>query len=186
MNARHASIARLEDSHLIVVDCQERLFPVIHESEQLEARLQVLIKGASHLKVATLISEQYRAGLGPTIASAVDAAKDHSLIEKQTFSCFGNEDFCSRLEEVGRGVLVICGIESHICVLQTALDALAQGYQVHVPADAIGSRDRRNRRNAIRRLNHAGAVITNTESVLFEWMESCEHESFKAVQGLLK
>ncbi|MAG58783.1 MAG: hydrolase [Planctomycetes bacterium] len=186
MDTRHPTIARRDESLLVVVDCQERLWKAIDGADALEKKLGILIRGARILSVPVVVTEQYPKGLGPTIASLRDAVGDSPVLEKSTFSCLGDETFASRLRESDRGQVVVCGIESHVCVQQTGLDALADGYQVQVVADAVGSRDGSNKSIALRRLEQAGAVVTNVESVLFDWMERCDVPTFKEVQGLLK
>ena len=186
MDLRHRTIPRVEDSLLVLIDCQERLFPVIQNHQELAGRLQTLLAGAGLLEVPVLITEQYKKGLGSTVPAVRAAATAASTIEKLTFSCFGDETFLAQFHGHERGTLVLCGIETHICVLQTALDALAEGYQVQIVADAVGSRSTDNRLSALERLRDAGAVITCVESLLFEWMVRCDHPKFKEIQRLVK
>ncbi|MAB90206.1 MAG: hydrolase [Planctomycetes bacterium] len=186
MDTRHPTIARAGDSALVVIDCQERLWRVISGAEVLERQLAILMRGARILQVPVVVTEQYPKGLGPTVQSLKDAAGDAPVLEKMTFSCAGDDGFQSRIRELERGTVVVCGIEAHICVLQTALDLLADGYAVQVVADGIGTRAPSNRDVALRRLEQAGAVITCVESLLFEWMERCDAAAFKEIQGLLK
>jgi hypothetical protein len=186
MEQRHRTLADREESMVLLVDCQERLFPVITGSETLELRQQILLKGAVTLGIPVLVTEQYKKDLGATRTKLLEAAPKAPVLEKLTFSCFGDPPFMAKFQELERGTLIVAGIEAHICVLQTALDALAEGYQVHVVADAVGSRDEANKRLALKRLAKAGAVITCVESVLFEWMIRCDVSEFKDIQRLVK
>jgi len=186
MNTRHPSVARVDEDLLVVIDCQERLWKVIADAPALEKQLAILARGAGVLEVPTLVTEQYVKGLGPTIPGLRDAVGGAEVIEKMTFSCGGQPEFDQKVRDHERARVIVCGIEAHICVLQTALDLLADGYQVHVVADAVGTRAPGNREVALRRLENAGAIITCVESVLFEWMERCDVDAFKQIQGLLK
>lgn len=186
MDTRHPTVARAVDSALVVIDCQERLWKVIAGADALARQIAVLLRGARILEVPVVVTEQYPKGLGSTVADVKEAAGDSPVLEKMTFSCAGDDGFQSCLRDLERATIVVCGIEAHICVLQTALDLLADGYSVQVVADGVGTRDPSNREVALRRLEQAGAVITCVESVLFEWMERCDAATFKEVQGLLK
>jgi nicotinamidase-related amidase len=186
MDTRHPSIARASDSLLVIVDCQERLWKVIHEAGDLVAPIAALALGAARLGVPVVVTEQYPKGLGPTVAEISKAAAGASVLEKTTFSCFGCQPLREVLRGTERGTLVVCGIEGHVCVQQSVLDGLAEGYQVQVVVDAVGSRNPIHRDVALRRLERAGAVLTTSESVLFDWLERCDHEAFKDIQGLIR
>lgn len=186
METRHPSLASARDSVLVLIDCQERLWKVIHEKDTLEKRLQILLQGASILGVPVLVTEQNPQGLGPTIPSLRQAAPDAPVLAKASFSCCGDDAFRAALRSLDRGTLVLCGIETHICVLQTGHDALASGHAVQVVADACGTRLPHNQPLGLDRLGRAGAGVTAVESVLFEWMERCDAAAFKRVIGLLR
>ncbi len=182
---RHETILRREDSLLIVIDYQERLVNVMKQRETVTPEILRLIQGAKILNAPILVTEQYPKGLGPTtpeIANELDAG---STIEKLTFSCCGEESFGERLKDFGRNQLIITGIETHVCVLQTVLDLLANDYQVHVPIHSTCSRDDRNRDIALSQMKQAGAILTNTESVLFQWLVKAGGAEFKAIQKLI-
>lgn len=159
---------------------------VVHDADGLETRLAALLTAARRLEVPVIVTEQYRKGLGSTSERLRLAAGEVEAVEKMTFSCFGEPAFVERVEALDRGTVVVAGIEAHVCVMQTALDALALGYQVQIPADGIGSRSDANRLLALSRLDRAGAVATCIESLLFEWLERCDDPAFKDVQGLIK
>ncbi len=170
----YAEIARRpldpEQCALIVIDIQEKLLPPIFEKERLLRNSQLLIRLAGVLKMPTLLSTQYSKGLGNTVPEVASLLPDTSPIEKQVFSCFGSDVFCAALKRLpgSRNTVVLCGIESHICVAQTALAALREGYVVHVASDAVSSRTEWNWKIGLERMRAAGAVISSTEMVIYE------------------
>ena len=181
----YAEIARRpldpEQCALIVIDIQEKLLPPIFEKERLLRNSQLLIRMASVLKMPTLLSTQYSEGLGNTVPEVASLLPDTSPIEKQVFSCFGSEVFCSALKRLpgNRNTVVLCGMESHICVAQTALAALREGYLVHVASDAVSSRTEWNWKIGLERTRAAGAVISSTEMVIYEVLRSSGTLAFK-------
>jgi len=142
----YTELARLpldsEHSALVVIDIQQKLLPPIFQKEQLVRNAQLLIRSAGILKIPTLISTQYARGLGGTVPEIASLLNGTEAIDKTLFSCFGSDLFCSALNQLppNRKTLLLCGMESHICVAQTALAALRDGYLVHVASDAVGSR----------------------------------------------
>jgi nicotinamidase-related amidase len=182
----HADLLEREDSILLLVDIQERLFPTIHERQAMETEIVRLGRAAEILGVPVVISEQYPKGLGRTLPSVRNAAPGAGILEKTSFSCAANEALMGTIRGLDRGSVVIAGIEAHICVLQTALDLIRRGYRVHVASDATGSRIPRNHRVGTERAAHGGAVITSVETVLFEWLRRSDATHFKAVQALIK
>jgi nicotinamidase-related amidase len=175
-----------DDSILVLVDCQERLWKVIHERGDLEARLGILLAGARALHIPIVVTEQYPKGLGATIPALARAVGGAPVIEKLSFSCWGEPAFEDKIEELDRGTLVLAGIETHICVTQTALDGLADGYQVHLVADGCGTRVPANHEIGLRRVEAAGGIVTAMESVLFEWLERSDHAAFREISRLLR
>ncbi len=163
---------------LIVVDVQEG-FRGYETFEQVAAACSTLLQAARIMDVPALVSEQYPKGLGPT-ASEV-GLEDERLIEKTVFSAVRADGF--RLD--GRDQAIVCGIETHVCVSQTVHDLLQRGVEVHVPADAVGSRHRLDYERGLERLDRSGAVVTTVEAVLFELLERAGTPQFKAVQGLV-
>lgn len=130
-----------ERAVLVVVDAQERLFPHIDGHAALERELVRLVTGCRTLSLPIIVTEQYTKGLGPTIASVREAlGSDYDPIEKATFSCAGHEPFVNALDELGRQQVVLCGIEAHVCVYQTAIDLIDRGHFVYLVTDAVGSR----------------------------------------------
>jgi isochorismate hydrolase len=174
-------------SQLLVIDVQTRLAQVMSDRKSLLRNCEILLQAANILSVPVTITEQYPKGLGPTepgLKAAFPA--DAAPIEKTCFSCCDAEDFATNLPSFDKTQIILSGIESHVCVLQTAMDLLTKNYQVFVVADAVDSRSKDNKRIALDRMQQAGVVITNTESVLFEWLRDAKHEHFKAVSALIR
>ncbi|HMK23387.1 MAG TPA: isochorismatase family protein, partial [Terriglobales bacterium] len=142
-----------ERAALIVIDIQEKLLPPIFQKDLLVRNSQLLIRLAAILKIPTLLTTQYSKGLGNTIPQVASLLADTTPIEKQIFSCFGSEVFCSTLKRLpgNRNTVILCGMETHICVAQTALAALREGYLVHVASDAVSSRTEWNRNVGLER-----------------------------------
>jgi nicotinamidase-related amidase len=174
-----------ETTALLVIDVQERLMPVIHGQEQIFASVNKLLRGAEILGLETIITEQYPKGLGNT-CKEVEIGENKTLIEKVCFSCMQSEPVTEQLKLTNKKSLIICGVESHICVLKTTLDALKQGYEVHVVADAVSSRTAENKQIALDRMRQAGAFITSVEMVLFMLLDKAGTDEFKAISKLIK
>jgi nicotinamidase-related amidase len=183
---RHPDMLERGRTVLLVVDVQERLMPVIHDSGLVVANIRRLVEGARVLGLPVVVSEQYSKGLGPTVAPVREVLGGAETWEKLTFSCLGDEPLAARLRELGRDTLLVCGVESHVCVSQTTLDALADGFRVHLAADAVSSRSPENKRIALERLARAGATVTSTEAALFELLERAGTEEFKKISALVK
>jgi nicotinamidase-related amidase len=188
----HAEIASraldAEQCALVVVDIQEKLLPPIFEKEQLVRNAQLLIRAAGILKIPALVSTQYSKGLGQTVPEIASLLPETDAIDKQLFSCFGSDIFCTLLKRLpgNRNTLLLCGMETHICVMQTALAALRDGYLVHVASDAVGSRSEWNWKVGLDRMLAAGAVISSTEMMIYELMRSSGSPAFKELLPYLK
>ena len=169
-------------SMLCVIDVQERLVPAVADGHVVVARCRRLAEGARLLGVPAVLTEQYRKGLGATVPALAELLPPP--LEKLSFSCCGAEGFAAAIA-AGVGQIVLCGLETHVCVAQTALDLLAEGYAVFLAVDAISSRHAIDRDVALRRLVAAGAVPTTSEAVLFEWCRSASHPQFQAVRKLV-
>ena len=174
-------------SQLVVVDVQTKLTAVMPSAaiQQMLRNIGNLIAASQLLNVAPVVTEQYPKGLGNTEPILLTVAPHIQAIEKITFSCMATPKFVQQLSGE-KSQIVLAGMEAHICVLQTALDLIAAGKQVFVVEDAIISREPANKANAIARLRDAGCVITNTESVLFEWLGVAQGDEFKAISQLVK
>jgi nicotinamidase-related amidase len=175
-----------ERSILVVIDVQERLFPSIHQRERMLARIDLLLFAAKLMGIPVLFTEQYPKGLGPTIEEVRRALPDFQPLTKVEFSCVPAPGFRERLSSLGRDQIVLAGIETHVCVAQTALDLASDGLAVFVAADATGSRRELDAKIAQRRLGRSGVVVTTAEAVVFEWLRRAGTEEFKALQPKLK
>lgn len=190
--SEYAEIARrplqAEQCALLVIDIQEKLLPPIFHKEELVRNSQLLIRAAGILKIPTLMSTQYAKGLGGTVPEIASLLPGVETIDKTMFSCFGSDVFCSVLKRLPteRATLLLCGMESHICVAQTALAALRDGYVVHVASDAVSSRTEWNWKIGLDRMRAAGAVISSTEMMVYELMRASSSAAFKELLPYLK
>ena len=177
-------------SQLLVVDVQERLVPAIFDVERVVTNVARLIRYASLLHVPTTYTEHMPQQIGNVLPELSQAISDGaSVIQKKTFSAVRGPRFSDRLVELkqgGRGSIVVCGMEAHVCVMQTVLELHQNNYDVHVVADAIGSRSDHNRDLAIDRMSKAGVTIVSHEMVAFEWLERGDAPEFKDILKLLK
>lgn len=183
MGKDSGDFVEIEKSVLVVVDVQEKLFPHIDANELMASRIGRMMDFARLAGMPIVSCEQVK--LGATVLPLGDKlpAKPH---EKEAFSCFGSQDFSKELSGLGREMLIITGIETHVCVQQTTLDALKRNYSVQIVADAVSSRDPDNKRLALRRMGEAGAVITSSEAVIFELLRTAGHEKFREAIALVK
>jgi nicotinamidase-related amidase len=173
---------------LVVVDIQEKLLPPIFQKEQLVRNSKLLIRAAKVLNIPAIVSTQYAKGLGQTVPEIASLLPEVQPIDKDRFSCFGSDVFCTLLKRLPgkRNTLLLCGMESHICVMQTALAALREGYIVHVASDAVSSRTEWNWKIGLDRVRDAGAVISSTEMMIYEVMRSSASLAFKEMLPFLK
>jgi nicotinamidase-related amidase len=178
-------IPKKDDVAFVLVDIQERFVPVMHNIETVIDNANVLVRSASILKIPLIVTEQYPKGLGHTV-NEIDLDEGQEIIEKISFDCFGCDSFTRKLEELEVRSLVIFGIEAHVCVLKTALEALARGYEAHVVADAVSSRTEENRILALERLRQSGVFVVSTEMILFQLMDRAGTDEFKSISGLIK
>ena len=167
---------------LVVVDVQEAFRPAVMEFDEVASGVAKLIQGAKALGVPVVATEQYPKGLGKTVPEVAEPLGDVEPIEKVCFSAAEADDF----DLSGREQALLCGIESHVCVSQTAHDLLDRGVEVHVAADAVSSRTRENRDIGLHKMERSGAVITSVETALFELVGAAGTDEFKTVQALVK
>lgn len=179
------NVINSEDSILLIIDVQEKLVNMLKDKEVSESAAKIA-KAAGILNIPSIITEQYPKGLGSTIDKIKLALPDANYIEKTHFSALKEEGFKELLKTKKRNQIIILGIETHICVLQTAFDLLNNGYEVFVVANACGSRTEENKIAALKRLRHYGAQTVTLEMVLFELLKSSKHPNFKEVQALIK
>lgn len=175
-----------EDTLALIVDIQERLFPHIHQHEQLAQNTRILIQGLQVLQIPLHITEQYRKGLGATIPQLAELLDGVNNSEKMSFSCCDEPSFQEQLEQSGRKTIILAGIEAHICLLQTALDLKERGFRPVVVEDCVGSRNPENKRIAIQRMLQEGITVTSFESLLFELTRVAGSDAFKAISKLVK
>jgi len=177
-----------DQTALVVIDIQEKLLPPIFQKEQLVRNAQLLIRAARILKIPTLLSTQYSKGLGATVPEISSLLTGTEAVDKTLFSCFGSDAFRALLKRLlgQRNTLLLCGMESHICVTQTALGALREGYLVHVASDAVSSRTEWNWKIGLDRMRAAGAVISSTEMMIYELMRASSSAAFKELLPHLK
>nr|VFJ92130.1 MAG: Nicotinamidase-related amidase [Candidatus Kentron sp. H]VFJ93034.1 MAG: Nicotinamidase-related amidase [Candidatus Kentron sp. H]VFJ99882.1 MAG: Nicotinamidase-related amidase [Candidatus Kentron sp. H] len=171
------------NSWLLIVDVQEKLLSAIHNRDAVVDHCAWLMKVSGAMGVPILVSEQYPKGLGPTVSALRELAPREAFMEKVHFSCAAAPQCDARISALGRSQVIIAGIEAHVCVLQTALDLVADGKQVFVVADAISSRDPRSVGLAIERMRSAGVAIVNREMVLFEWAYKSDTAQFKQLSS---
>jgi nicotinamidase-related amidase len=182
------SIMRIlrENSIGLVIDIQERLVPAMEENEVLVENCKKLIQGLQILGVPMLVTQQYTKGLGETIEDVKALFTDFQYIEKKDFSCYDEPVFAEKLAVSGAKNVIICGIESHVCVLQTAIDLKASGYTPVVVSDCVSSRSFDNLDMAAERFRHEGIMMTSFESILFELTRSAGAPGFKDISKLVK
>lgn len=182
------SIASAEKGVLMVVDIQDRLLSAMPQQQQemIQTSVQTLLTAADALALPVLVTEQYPKGLGHTVATLRDILPANTpIFEKTQFSAWQVDDIAAVLKQSEYQQVFLSGMETHICILQTALDLLKQGYEVFVIEEAVCSRDNKHYHSALNRLRDAGAVITNIESLLFECIADARHPQFKTISKLI-
>ncbi len=184
---RHETLLERRSTALVLMDVQEKILPAMHDPARVLRRACLLAHGATALGAPVIVTEQYPRGLGPTAPELREALPEGvAPLAKTAFSAAQAPGFLEALGATGAAQVLLAGIETHICVLQTALDLVIRGYQVHLAADACGSRDPDNHENALRRLQAAGAIVTNCESALFEMLGKAEGAEFKEISRLVR
>jgi nicotinamidase-related amidase len=183
----HSNTLELTQAALAIIDMQEAFRLRIANFDASSARIAMMTKAATLLNIPIVVTEQYPKGLGHTAPLIKEVLPQNTqIIEKTTFSSCGAQEFCSKLESARVKQILVCGIEAHICVNQTVHDLLASGYQVHLLTDCISSRNKRDRRAGLEKMQMSGAIPSSVEMALFEMMRDAKHEQFKAIQGLVK
>ncbi|HSQ77415.1 MAG TPA: hydrolase [Nitrospirota bacterium] len=175
-----------EDTVLLIVDIQEKLAAVMTEKDKVVRNNLHLIELAKMISMPVMVTEQYPRGLGPTVAEIRDALPFYRPIEKMTFDCCGQPPFLEELKEHNKRNVVLTGMETHICVLQTCIGLLKGGINVHVVQDAVCSRTKENWKTGVEFMREAGAVVTSTETVLFQLLKVAGTEEFKKISQRIK
>ena len=171
---------------LVIVDIQERLVVAMDQKENVTTNCLHLIEAAKLLEIPTVVTEQYPKGLGPTIHELKDAVPGYAPLEKITFDCCRGDGFLEKIASLGKKQIILTGMETHVCVLQTCLGLLNEGYTVHLVSDAVCSRKHADYKTAREMMRDAGAVITCTETVLFQLLEKAGTPEFKAISKRIK
>jgi len=174
------------DTVLMMIDVQEQLAPQVQNSPALVAQTRILVDAARILEIPLLVTEQYPEGIGPTLPELKALLGNTPIISKRTFSCCREPRVMTILETLQRRQILICGIETHVCVFQTAADLVERGYQVQVAADAVSSRTEANKILGLTRIQQAGGAITSVESAIFELLETSACPEFKQILQLIK
>lgn len=176
---------RSESSVFICVDVQEKLLSVIHESEKILPRIKIMLQAAKALAIPVVATAQYPERLGNTMPELLTLAPENTPeYGKVAFSCFGEEEFCKSVAPYK--TLVLFGVETHVCVLQTALDALKAGHEVILVRDAVSSRKESDKEAGIAFMQEAGVKVMTSEMLLFMYMQSSRHGAFKEISKLIK
>lgn len=181
----HEIILGRQKTALLVIDVQEKIYKAVRKHEKMLDKILKLINGANTLEVPIYFTEQYPKGLGETIQPIKEKIEDKA-VEKFTFSCSGAGNLFLNFAEKGIKQVIVCGIEAHVCVQQTVLDLIANGFQVNVPLDAISSRNKIDFKAAVQRMSNHGAEIMTVEAILFELMGNCKIKEFKTVSSIIK
>ncbi len=183
----HPNILEPEKSVLVIVDMQEAFRSPIPDFAEIAVRTSIMARGCQLLNVPIIVTEQYPKGLGKTAEEIYLSLNDSAeVIEKSAFSACGANEFLDKLKSIGATQIILCGIEAHICVNQTAHDLLNQGFQIHTLVDCISSRSTHDKHTGIEKMKLSGAIPSNVEMALFELMRDSKHEQFKEIQKLVK
>ena len=171
---------------LVVVDVQGKLAQLMHDRDVLFKNVQVLVQAAKILDIPILWCQQCPAALGPTVPEIAELLAGNEPIDKSAFSCCGDDAFNTRLNQLAKGQVLLCGIETHVCIYQTAVDLVRRGFRVDVLADAVSSRTLENKQVSLQRMAGLGVNITSVEMALFELLRTAEHPQFRQVAKLIK
>tara|TARA_B100000700_G_C14608531_1_gene652482 strand:+ start:105 stop:650 length:546 start_codon:yes stop_codon:yes gene_type:complete len=174
-------LLKRDESIILVVDAQERITPAIHQRDVVTSRMRWLGEIALQLDVPVLITEQYPKGLGYTVSALQEIIEAARVVEKTHFSAWREPTFQEVVKEYDKKQIVIMGMETHVCVMQTAIDLAAQGYEVFLPTDTVGSRRPNDKETAIARMREAGVQIVTSEMVAFEWLEKSGTDTFRHI-----
>lgn len=177
---------KVDNTVLVVVDVQEKLAAAMHDRDFLIENTAKLVKGAKILGLPIILSEQNPKGLGLTVPAVGESVPDLKPITKLSFSCCGQPEFMNAIASAAKNQVLICGIESHVCVYQTVADLLNLGYEVHVVADAVSSRTPENRKIGLEKCKELGATRTSVETALFEMLKIAEGNEFKQILKVVK
>ena len=176
----------IQNCFLVIVDVQGKLAQLMYDRDALFKNIRILIKVAKLLAIPIVWTQQCPQALGPTVPEVTQLLTDSEPINKASFSCCGEEQFNRKLKSLARRQVLLCGIEAHVCIYQTAADLMQTGYDVHIIADAISSRSLKNRQIGLEKMASNGAELSSTEMVIFELLKTAEHPQFKQIVKLAK
>ncbi len=179
-------MAKIDQACLVVVDIQGKLAQMMYEKQALFAQTEILVKAFTELNMPILWCQQVPEALGPTVESIQALLSDQQPINKACFSAWKHRDFQGHLIDSHRSQVVLCGIETHICIYQTARDLLENGFEVEIVAEAVSSRTAKNKAIGLDRIQKMGGQITSVEMLLFDLLETAEHSAFRALAKLIK
>jgi nicotinamidase-related amidase len=176
-----------EETMAIVIDFQERLVPVMEKKDEILSNTEILIQGLNVLKVPIVVTQQYTKGLGMTVDSIKNViGEEFKYYDKTSFSCYDDDVIVEVIKKYNKKNIIICGIEAHVCVLQTVVDCIAAGYEVILVEDCISSRKTNDKQVGIKRAVNEGAKLTTYESILFELTRKAGSDTFKTISKLIK
>jgi nicotinamidase-related amidase len=176
----------IQNCCLTIVDVQGKLAQLMVDKDALFKNIRILVQAANILEIPILWCQQVPEALGPTLPEIAELLTSQEPIDKACFSCCGNERFTAELNALGKEQVLLCGIETHVCIYQTAMDLMEGGLDITIVADAVSSRTEQNRRIALTRLAAEGANISSTEMALFELLRTAKHPQFKQIARLVK
>lgn len=177
---------KTENTVLVIIDVQEKLARTMNDLERTVKNMQTFIRGIQVFNIPIILNEQYPQGLGKTIPEIAQLLPEIQPLPKVHFSCCDNEHFVKALKETGRKQVLITGIETHVCVYQTVIDLLNANYEVYVVSDTITSRIPENKTIGLNLMSSKGAVITSSETVLFELLKIAQGDNFKAISRIIR
>ena len=183
---RHKFVAQREDSLLLLIDVQQAMLKAVRQWEQTVHRINQLIQSANLLGIPILVTEQYKKGLGGTSGEITGELKDTTYFQKEHFSACLEDDFLELVRKFDRHQIVVAGMETHVCVLQTGLDLIGTGYQLHLVKNAVTSRFKEDWETAVGLFRDAGAVITTAEIVIFQWTCRSNTDEFRKMLPIVK
>ncbi|MDF2951866.1 MAG: hypothetical protein K0S18_1449 [Anaerocolumna sp.] len=176
-----------EESIALVIDYQEKLVPVMHNDHELIQNSEIFLRGLNILQIPTIVTQQYTKGIGMTVEQLRNVFEEKfTYFDKFSFSCYDDEKILEEIKKHKKKNIIICGIEAHVCVLQTAIDCMAAGYQVIIVEDCISSRRKNDKKVALQRAEMEGIIITTYESLLFELTRKAGNDTFKQISKLVK
>ena len=183
---RHPNLVDRADSCLVVVDMQEPFLRTMFDRDAVVDGVRTLVGAAQILGLPILVTVQNPERMGDTVPEIAEVLPPVAAISKMSFSCCGDKTFLEMLEQLGKKAVIVCGIETHICVSQTAHDLLVMGYKVHVPEDAVCSRTEQNWRIGLEKMRKSGIIVSSTEAVIFELLRCAGSDEFRQVLKLVK